>query len=74
MTRTEFLAQLRQELKGLSAAEIDGIAADYAAHFDEASVSIAGSGDVRLHSHPRVLRSRVSGSGEVTELPPAVKS
>jgi hypothetical protein len=39
------------------------------APIDEANVSIAGSGDVRLHSHPRVLRSRVSGSGEVTELP-----
>jgi len=39
MTRTEFIALLRQELKGLSVAEIDGIAADYAAHFDEASAA-----------------------------------
>jgi hypothetical protein len=32
-------------------------------------VFIAGSGDVRLHSHPRQLRSMVAGSGQVIELP-----
>lgn len=35
MTRSEFLAQLRAALKGLSAKEVDDIIADYNAHFDE---------------------------------------
>jgi hypothetical protein len=35
---------------------------------DDADVFIAGSGDVRLHTHPRHLSSRVVGSGQITEV------
>jgi hypothetical protein len=36
---------------------------------EQADISVAGSGTVRLHSHPRTLNSHVAGSGEITELP-----
>jgi hypothetical protein len=29
---------------------------------------IAGSGDVRLHTHPKHLNSKVAGSGQIIEL------
>ncbi|WP_178130616.1 DUF1700 domain-containing protein [Reyranella sp. CPCC 100927] len=35
MTRADFLSVLRAGLKGLPAAEVDDIVADYATHFDE---------------------------------------
>jgi uncharacterized membrane protein len=35
MTRAEFIAQLRRALAGMAPTEIDDIAADYSAHFDE---------------------------------------
>ena len=35
MTRAEFIAQLRQALSGMAPQELDDIAADYNAHFDE---------------------------------------
>jgi hypothetical protein len=37
---------------------------------DAADIVIAGSGDVRLHTHPKRLTSRVAGSGQVIELAP----
>jgi hypothetical protein len=38
------------------------------APIDEADIFIAGSGDVRLHTHPKHLDSKVAGSGQVIEL------
>jgi hypothetical protein len=38
------------------------------APIDDASIFIAGSGDVRLHTHPKHLDSKVAGSGQVIEL------
>jgi hypothetical protein len=38
------------------------------APIDDADIFIAGSGDVRLHTHPKHLNSRVAGSGQVIEL------
>lgn len=35
---------------------------------DEADIRIAGSGDVRLHGHPARLKSRVAGSGRISQL------
>jgi hypothetical protein len=35
----------------------------------EARVTIAGSGDVRLHAHPARLSSHVLGSGQISEVP-----
>ena len=35
MTRTAFLSMLRAGLKGLPAADVEDIVADYTAHFDE---------------------------------------
>ncbi len=35
---------------------------------EAADVFIAGSGDVRLHTHPKRLSSRVAGSGQITEV------
>jgi hypothetical protein len=35
----------------------------------DADVEISGSGDVRLHSQPKRLRSAVHGSGRIVELP-----
>ena len=35
---------------------------------DSVQVFIAGSGNVRLHSHPRQLHSRIAGSGEIIEV------
>ena len=35
---------------------------------DDADIFIVGSGDVRLHTHPKHLNSRVAGSGQVIEL------
>jgi hypothetical protein len=37
----------------------------------DADVEISGSGDVRLHSQPKRLRSQVHGSGRIVELPEA---
>jgi len=41
-----------------------------AAPTELAEVRIAGSGDVRLRSHPVRLNSHISGSGRVTQAPP----
>jgi hypothetical protein len=35
---------------------------------DAADIVIAGSGDVRLHSHPKRLSSKVAGSGQISEV------
>jgi len=40
------------------------------APIDAADISIAGSGDVRLHTNPKHLSSHVAGSGQVIELAP----
>jgi hypothetical protein len=40
------------------------------APIDAADIFIAGSGDVRLHTHPKRLTSKVAGSGQVIELAP----
>jgi hypothetical protein len=40
------------------------------APIDAADIFIAGSGDVRLHTHPKHLNSKVAGSGQVIELAP----
>jgi hypothetical protein len=40
------------------------------APIDTADIFIAGSGDVRLHTHPKRLSSKVAGSGQIIELAP----
>lgn len=37
---------------------------------DEADVRIAGSGNVRLLGHPTELRSKIAGSGRISQVPP----
>jgi hypothetical protein len=39
------------------------------APIEAADVDIAGSGEVRLHSQPKHLRSQVHGSGRIIETP-----
>lgn len=46
MSRTGFIARLRAELSGLTAAEIDEIVADYEAHFAEAAAAGRSEADV----------------------------
>jgi uncharacterized membrane protein len=46
MTRTLFIARLRQGLKGLSAAEIEDIVTDYEAHFSDAAEAGRSDADV----------------------------
>jgi hypothetical protein len=38
------------------------------APIDDADIFIAGSGDVRLHTHPKHLNSKAAGSGQIIEL------
>jgi len=47
--------------------DINGSGKAEAAPQDEADISIAGSGDVRLLSHPAQLRSHIAGSGRITQ-------
>jgi hypothetical protein len=48
-------------------AKISGSGKVEAAPKDSADVTISGSGDVRLASRPASLRSKVSGSGRITQ-------
>jgi hypothetical protein len=48
---------------------IDGSGDADVAPVGEARVTIAGSGDVRLHAHPAQLRTHVYGSGRISEVP-----
>ena len=47
---------------------IAGSGAADVAPSDDADVFIAGSGHVRLHTHPRHLSSKVAGSGQIIEV------
>jgi hypothetical protein len=47
---------------------IAGSGAANIAPIDDADIFIAGSGEVRLHTHPKHLNSRVAGSGQIIEL------
>jgi hypothetical protein len=49
--------------------EISGSGNVDAAPKDEADIKISGSGDVRLHGKPAKFKSRIAGSGQVTQLP-----
>ena len=61
-------AELAQLAVHSSRIFIAGSGAADIAPSDDADVFIAGSGDVRLHTHPKRLRSRVAGSGQITEV------
>jgi hypothetical protein len=62
-------AELAQLAVHSSRIIIAGSGAADVAPRDDADVFIAGSGDVRLHTHPKRLSSRVAGSGQIIEMP-----
>lgn len=74
---------LRLEILGSGSAGLEHLAAGSAtvriagsgdadiAPTDSADVDIAGSGEVRLHSAPKHIRSQVHGSGRIIEMPGA---
>jgi hypothetical protein len=61
-------AELAQLAVHSSSIFIAGSGAADIAPSEDADVFIAGSGDVRLHTHPKHLSSRVAGSGRITEV------
>ena len=61
-------AELAQLAVRSSKIFIAGSGAADIAPSDDADVVIAGSGDVRLHTHPKRLSSRVAGSGQIIEV------
>jgi hypothetical protein len=61
-------AELAQLAVRSSKILIAGSGAADIAPSDDADVFIAGSGDVRLHTHPRHLSSTVAGSGKIIEV------
>lgn len=61
-------AQLAQLAVHSSKIFIAGSGAADIAPSEDAEVFIAGSGDVRLHTHPKRLSSRVAGSGQIIEV------
>lgn len=67
-TRRALKAELAQLAVHSSKIFIAGSGAADIAPSEDADVFIAGSGDVRLHTHPKRLNSRVAGSGQITEV------
>jgi len=61
-------AQLEQLAAQSSKVFIAGSGSADIAPIDAANIVIAGSGDVRLHTHPKRLSSKVAGSGQIIEL------
>lgn len=62
-------ARLEQLATGAASVRIAGSGDADIAPTDNADIDIAGSGEVRLHSQPKHLRSEVHGSGRIIGVP-----